>query len=187
MNHRYLVLITLFLLPMTVFAGDGSYKKTLKKWTRSGECYRYQDLHAAIIWNATLLTDEMILAQTKKYAKTYDLKSAGKAAFLESLRQKRKGGTLFFVSFYSYDRRFSDLKNPEASWDLRLETGESQIKPTHMDPIGRITPLDILLYPYVNVWSRGYYVWFPISIENLSFPVILSVYGPQASSSLTWE
>ncbi len=175
----------LVLLSSIAPAGASSYKKAVKTWSRSESTYRTSDLAATIVWEATYLSDEMLEAQAKEYIKIYHTPVAEQSAVLPQLRSKREGETLFFVSFYSNDRHFDDLLSQRAGWELRLEVNGQSIKPSHMEKTERATPLQQRMYPYLNSWSRGYYVWFPIN--DVSFPFTLSLHGPTASSSLLWK
>lgn len=161
------------------------YSKTLKKWSRSDRVFLFKELDAAILWNATLLTNELLSAQADRYAKNYDLPVNEREDFLNSLYKKRDNQVCFFVSFYSHNRHFNDLKNNQAHWDIRLQKDGVLLRPSRIEKINRATPLDEMFYPYLNPWSRGYFVWFETDL-NEEDASTLSVYGPEASSQLTW-
>lgn len=186
-NHLLWFLVALCGLAFAVHAGEGSYKKTLKKWTRTDEVYKADDFHAVIIWSATILNDRMLSAQAEKYAKAYNVGVSERDEIFEKLEKKREGGTLFFVSFYSYDRKFNDLADKRAGWDLRLEAGDSTFRPLHIEKINKPTPLDLLYFPYFDQWSTGYYVRFPAEAGMQVFPWTLAVHGPKAHSTLVWK
>lgn len=183
---RFGVLI-LCLVSLNAPAASPSYKKVLKKWTHSDTVYRARDFHAEILWSATWLNDAMLDAQAAKYAKVYDVSDSEEEEFLNGLVQKRDDSLFFFVSFYNYDRHFDDLADPRASWDIRLQAGGREFRPERMEKVNRPTPLERLFYPYLNSWSRGYYVWFPAAAGHYSPPYTLSLRGPFAVSELVWK
>lgn len=164
-----------------------SYKSTLKEWTRSAVKYRSQDLIAILQMKATLLNDTMLRAQAAKNAKTYDLIPEDREGVLTDLEQKRGDAVLFFISFYSSDRKYDDLANPRCGWDLRLENKEGIFHPERIEKVNKLSPLEIMYYPYLNPWSKGYFVWFPAEAASSSTPWVLSVHGTSAHADLTWK
>lgn len=182
----YFILGLFFFLSSAVQAKE-AYHRTLQKLTRKDQVYRSQDLKASIIWNATPLTDPLIAAQTHFYAKVYDALPEEKANLHETLLSKRGKEALFFVSFYSAERKFGDLANPKARWEVRLKMEEGVLEPSRIEKIGYPNPVEQIFYPYLTPWSRGYYVWFPIPSSGLKTPFSLSVHGAFASSTLTWK
>ncbi|MBI4412524.1 MAG: hypothetical protein HY541_08580 [Deltaproteobacteria bacterium] len=196
MPRQIILVFTFFLFiffPLGADSGGPSYKKTLKKWTHSDTVYRARDFHAEILLSATWLNDAVLNAQAAKYAQVYDVSDSEQDEFLGQLVKKRDDAVLFFVSFYHYDRHFDDLTDPQAKWDIRLEAGGGatgggrDFRPLRMEKVNRPTPLERLFYPYLDSWSRGYYVWFPREASNYSSPHTLSVHGPFASSELVWK
>lgn len=184
---KIIFLIVFLTMPLLVQGGSPSYKKILKKWTHSDGVYRSRDFHAEIIWSATWLNDPMLEAQSAQYARVYDVSNADEKEFLAALTKKRDDAVLFFVSFYHHDRHFDDLTDPRGKWDLRLHAGGEDFKPLRMEKVNRANPLERLFYPYLDSWSRGYYVWFPREAANYPSPHTLSVHGPFASSELVWK
>lgn len=182
----FFLVIFLLLPPLSSFSKSPSYKKVLKKWTRSDKVFKTKDFQAAIIWNATLLNDKVFNSQANKYEEVYEKSSSEREEYYNSLIEKREGSILFFVSFYSDDRKFDDLKNPRAKWDLRLKAGGATFEPLRIEKIRKINPLQQLFYPYMTEWSTGYFVWFPQDASRYSLPYTLSVRGPFASSQLVW-
>lgn len=170
---------------MTAQAKGPSYKKVLKEWTRNHTVYQSQDFHASILWHATLLNDEMIEAMASYYQKTYNISDEECAEVEDDFKRKQEGNLLFFVSFYTFDHSFADIQNPRAHWDLRLNVGNNSYKPLRIEKTSKLTPLLQLYFPYLDQWSKGYYVWF--SSKNKSEPLELSIHGPEAHSKLEWK
>lgn len=169
------------------FSKSPSYKRVYKKWTRSDSVFGLSDFHASILWSATLLNDQVIEAQAKKFAKAYEVPLNEKEEELKRLKEKRGDEVLFFVSFYSHDRHFNDLTNKRAKWDLRFEAGEVTYRPVRLEKFTRPNPLDKLYYPSLGPWSHGYYVWFPAEAGMRPHPWVLSVHGPKTRSKLKWK
>lgn len=180
------VIPVLLLFSFNAQAKD-SYSKILKKSSRGDEIYKVENLKAFIIWKASPLTDELIAAQTNRYAKSYDPLPEEKENFQKDLFSKRGDESLFFISFYSADRKYGDLSNPKAKWDVKLKVNGETLTASRIEKINSPNPLDLLLYPYLTPWSRGYYVWFPINASRLKTPFSLSVHGAFASSTLSWK
>lgn len=177
------LVLSLVFTPLYAVAKSTNYKKNLKKWTRSDRVYKSEDLKASIYWTATLLNNQMIHAQAQRYAEAYESSEADKQKSYQELMAKKNGQTLFFVSFYSGNKKFSDLLNPRAGWELRLESGGHTYKSVRIEKIGKTKPVDRMYFPYITPWSVGYYVWFPAAAESLT----LSVYGPDSHSTLVWK
>ncbi len=168
-------------------ASDRSYKKNLKKWSRNGTVYSLKDFRAHILWDVTFLSNSMLKSQADLYARKYELSPVEREDFLNSLYQKRGDEALFFISFYSYDPHFNDIMNQRADWDLRLEIGGEMIRPVRIEKIKRPTPLNQLFYPYLTPWSRGYFVWFPVTTDHLENGFLISLHNPKAFSKLEWR
>jgi len=180
---------TLFAInPLWSAEKSSAYKKTLKAWTRSDKVYITDNFKEAIGWNATLLNDAMLMAQANYYAKVYEISADEKQKKLDELKKKKGDEVLVFVSFFSGDRHFDDLTDERAKWDVRLEAGGVTFRPTRIEKISkRANPLDMLYFPYLNNWSRGYYFWFSPQAQLYSKPWTLSVHGPEAKSKLVWK
>lgn len=176
----------LLIISLPAQAGDRSYKKNLKKWTRSGTVYSLKDFRAEIVWDASFLSHSLLKSQADLYARTYEIPTPERENFLNSLYQKRGDEALFFISFYSYNPHYNDIANQRGDWDLRLEVGGEMIRPSRIDKIKRPTPLDRVFYPYLTPWSRGYFVWFPVNPDSLDSSFQLTIHNPRASSRLVW-
>lgn len=182
----FISLIILLLIPAVGSAKFSSYKKVLKKWSRSDKVFRSQDLQAIIIWNATLLNDQMLSSQADQFEKIYDSSQAERNVYYQKLLQKRDDSIFFFVSFYSDSRKFGDLKNPRSKWNVTLEAGGQTFEPLRIEKVKSPNPLQQKFFPYLSPWAIGYYIWFPLAAGNYSLPYSLSVHGPFGASSLSW-
>ncbi|OGQ07978.1 MAG: hypothetical protein A3G32_07570 [Deltaproteobacteria bacterium RIFCSPLOWO2_12_FULL_40_28] len=180
--------LILFLIPLVFLSysldAKENYRRVQKKLTRSDQVYRLKDLNAVILWSATYLSDELLNSEAGWIAKHYNLSQTEKADKLGELNAQKDEMGYFFVSFFSDQKKFSDLANPRDGWDLRLETAGERHKPVRIQKVKKPSPLEMKLYPYINSWSENYYVWFPI---NPSTPFQLAVYGPKGKSHLLWK
>ncbi|MBX7148226.1 hypothetical protein K1X76_04010 [bacterium] len=187
MKKLSIIFLSLFFLVPLVQAGSSSkYSKILNSNTKSDKVYRTEDLSASIIWHATMLTDEMINAQAREYARIYDLDEDKENQVLEQRRSKRDGKLLFFVSFFTSNQKFADLKDEKAGWDLRLNFGDTELKPAKIE-VANAYPLEGAFYPYHDQWSKAYYVWFDQDPKMGAQPFTLSLYGVKAKSILHWK
>ncbi len=183
MKYRFLLLLILF--PLAAQAAP-SYKKVLKKWTKSDRVYKLSDFHAVVDWSVTYLDEEMIEAQARNHSKVYKLDSSESDQLLWSLQEKEGGQTKFFVSFYTPNRKFSDLKKETAHWDVRLKADGRTFRPTKIEKTTQ-TPLQEMYYPYIlKPWATTYELYFDSTVKSLPKPWTLGVYGPEGHSELVW-
>lgn len=162
-----------------------TYHRDLKKWTRQGESFQANLFFVSVKWGATLLSREMILAQGEEVGHIYESPKE-KQKFLEEELAKLNHSTRFFVSFYGYDRKNSDLAKAISDWKLALNVNGKKYLPTTIERINKISPLEKKFYPYIDIWSNYYLVTFPVAHDELSKHITLSVHGPFGSNDLTW-
>lgn len=180
---KYLVLaVVAGILSFSSLSFAASYKSTLRKWTRSDRVYKSEDLNATLLWTATLLSPEMVAAQKGEFARVYDTQDISSMPL-----RSDEDGILFYISFYSEDSRHDDLSQKGNAWQLRLKAGDEDFAPIRVEKVDKPAPLDRLFYPYMEIWSRGYYVWFPREARHQSKPWTLSVHGPFSHSKLIWK
>lgn len=163
-----------------------AYRKAFKNVTRYDEIYQREDFYASLTWYATHLSDEFLAAQIEEVARIYDWSPSEKEKYADEQRAKFSNYTVFFVSFYAYDYKTSDLSKKDSVWSLKLETGGQRYEPVKFEAVSRPTPLDIQLYPYINPWSRHYLVYYPKFSSAPKGDLMLRVSGPYAQGSLAW-
>lgn len=173
----------------SLYRGKKAYKKVLKKWTEKDKVYQGKNFVAAIHWEVTLLSPDMIKAQSEYYQKIYQT-SEDKYNSFDQIKKDAEKYTLFFVSFYSGERKYNELSDPKAGWRIalsdRVDTYDSPI----IQKLGKHSlPLHRLFYPYQTNWSQGYYLKFPkIHIDNkLDREINLSIFSPIGNSTLIWQ
>jgi len=182
-----LAILSIFLFSPIFQLHASPYTKTIKKWTKHDEVYRVSDFSARIIWRATPINAEVSEAQTDLYQKLYESDRAEAENFTASILEKGQGDAMFFVSFYSPEKKFDDWLNPKGYWKIRLKSGDQTWDATHIERISRITPMEARLYPYLIPWATGYYVSFPVSRDRLNGDFSIAVYNPEVSSTLSWS
>ncbi|EKD41262.1 MAG: hypothetical protein ACD_73C00787G0002 [uncultured bacterium] len=185
---KYFLLVALILSSFSSFAGVKSdYKKILKKWSRHDEVYAHYDLKAAIIWDATFLSEEMLEAQADLYARQYDLDDSQKLKEWENLRSSREGKTVFFVSFFNSSKKLDDLSNPKHGWLIRLKSRGNVFEPVLIERLKRYSPEAQLFYPYILPWSVTYRVSFPPNAIVSGQKFELDVRNQLSDSHLIWD
>lgn len=181
------LLLATLLLSSGAMAGRAAFKTAFKKWTRSDELYQNLGLYASISWHATLLSEDYLIAQAHEVGRIYDYDTAQTQAYLDGEIDRARDKLLFFVSFYAFDRKNDDLAKQSSDWQLHALIDGEKIKPLKIEPIGKPSPLEKRLFPYINLWSRHYWVSFPRAISHDSTPVTLEVRGPFGHGTLSWR
>ena len=135
--------------------------KTVKKEVYDG---LYNKLTVQATWLDSLLTEAMLshnarLAQWPE--QRYREERSNRIA-------RHAENTEFFVSFYTPERKHSDLANSKTLWKIFLDVNGHRYE-------GKATKIKMLLseiqayYPHHNRWSVPYYVSFPVAtslVEN---------------------
>lgn len=137
-------------------------------------------------WHVTYLSPEFLAAQIEEVARIYDWSPSEKEKYAVAQQGKFSNYTVFFVSFYAYDYKTSDLSATDPIWSLKLEVGGQRYEPVKFESVRRPTPLDAQLYPYINPWSRHYFVFYPKFTGDERGSLTLKVNGPHAQDALSW-
>lgn len=184
----FAVLALAFLIqPASADARAPSYKKTLKKWTRGAELYQRDDFHASLTWDVSWITNDLLEAQARKYGKVYEVDESVQQEKLAEWQAHHGGGAVFLVSFYSYERREKDLSRESSVWKLKLDANGRELTPVKIEKINRKDSLLKLFYPFVNLWTHQYYVYFPEGSLSSSDKLMLSINGPTGKGKLYWN
>ncbi|MBI2974982.1 MAG: hypothetical protein HYY43_05280 [Deltaproteobacteria bacterium] len=170
----------LIILAISLDSAHASYRSTLHDWTRSGKGYAFETLGAKLIWNATMLSAEILNAQNDILIKK------GLRPYSNGVEQKKITGLRFFVSLYT-PKELKDFSLEENStWKLLLHNNGSEIQPTKIEQV-TITPTEKYFYPYLNRWSRAYLIEFPITEADLGRNPELVLRSIVAESRLKWK
>jgi len=189
-NGSSVVLLFCILFSFIIFPSDlyakKSYKRVLKSWTRQKEVYGRDDFYACMKWFVTYQSNEFVNSKIDKVTGMYKYSDQKAGQFLQAEKEKYDGYYGFYISFYAYDYRYSDLSAKDSVWELQLEVDGKQMSPAKIKKISSLTPFYRSLYPYSNVWSRHYIVYFPKKTKISNPPLTLSINGPFGHSSLKW-
>jgi hypothetical protein len=158
------------------------YKRTLRAWTRQQNIYSFETLAARVLWHATYLSPEFKDTAIEKVNEWKKLPPGEMGVHAEYLMSNESG--TFLISIYtprSYPSLTADTDN---FWEFTLDlpTGESLV-PSSIESV-RVTPREQRLFPYVNRWSKFYWVKFPAS--NLQAPFTLTLRSAGVTSFLDW-
>lgn len=163
-----------------------TYRKILKKWTRNREEYQRDDFYSSLTWYATLQSPEMIEAKSDYMSQIYAFKQEKRDELFLAEQKKFSQYTAVYLSLYSYDFKYSDITRKDAYWKLYLDVGDVRYEPVKIEKIEKLTPLYQTLYPYSDIWSRYFYVYFP-KVDYAHQQIKLIIAGPTSRSELIWE
>jgi hypothetical protein len=185
---RSIFVVSLAVLVFCACAGTRAkhvYRAVLHEWTRSGEAFQSELLFISVKWHASLLSPDLLLAQANEVGNVYQAGDE-RDAFLASESTRYRGTISFFVSFYSFEHKYSDLSREDCSWKLSLVDHGARSTPLTIQKIHTLTPLQRYLFPYVDTWSSFYIVSFPRAASTNYHGLELSIRGPDGSSHLDW-
>lgn len=172
--------------PLNKNPSKKAYRKVLKNWTRQREEFQRDDLYSSLRWYATLQSPEFIQAKSNYMNDIYLYRGEERQKLADQESQKFSAVTGFFISLYSYDYKYSDLTRKDSYWKLYLEVNGKRYEPVSIERIDKLTPLYQVLYPYSDLWSRYFYVYFPkIDMENVELKLFVA--GPTSRSELKWS
>lgn len=177
-------LAVLFLLFCASPAAAKSYRSVLNTWTKHREYFSATTLRPKIIWNATFFSPEYRRAHNTKHLKIKYLKGAEAAAYVAREEGRQAAGYEFFIALYAPKpyRHFTAEK--DSFWEAVLTTADGRmLKPVTVE-MRVITPLEEVMYPYVNRWMQGYRVVFPK--EDLGKEFTLTLRSVIGQTHLEW-
>jgi hypothetical protein len=188
MKVRFFCLIFFFAVGFVGCSGNKkspAYSHQLHHWTRAKEQFQ-KDLHfVSVKVHATLLSQDMILAQANEVAQIY-ASDVEQQKYLEQTLTETRETLTFFVSFYGYDRKYADLSRVNSSWKVYLDDRGVSLDPLKIEKIRYLTPLQRRLYPYVDTWSSFYFVTFAKNGNAAYRDLTLSIRGPDGRADLSW-
>lgn len=174
------------LQPSHAWFKKNPYTKEVKGHTRTDELYQRSDFYASISWTATLLDETFLQVITDEVGRIYDYRPAEKNSYYQDNLKRYEEGTVFFLSFYAYEKNVVDLTQKYPTWKIRLEVDGKRYDPIRVQKIGKPDVLTALLFPYVKPWANHYYLYFPKLNLGESHGVTLTVDGPNAHGKLVW-
>ena len=174
-----LVALVLGLIGCTTVARH--YRSALHKSHRHAEVFDFNSLRAELIWDAVLATPEMRAAWVEREAQlrhmgTTEVKRLGREMLDEP-------GTNFYINVFA-PRDVKDLLSAKTYWRLELQDASGGIYAPRQIVEVPISQLDRKMFRFLNRWSKAYLVQFP---ETHSYPLALTLYGLNATSTLRWK
>ncbi len=161
MGKRFtLLFLTLAVLVASMPAWAG-YRGELRRATKKGQLYNTDYMDADIIWHATYYSDRFREALEKRYVKMYRLTPEEEQRFHDEQEFERSKGIEFFISIYT-KKNYRDFSiDPESFWKVYLTTASGrEVRPIEIEKIPP-GPLENVLYPHLDRWSKAYRVTFP--------------------------
>jgi hypothetical protein len=136
------------------------YEKTVVDKTRKIEIYDglYNKLTVQATWLDSLLTDYN-LSHSARLSQWNESKYREERA---KRVNKNAENTEFFVSFFTPEKKHSDLSNQKNIWKVFLDVNGQRYE-------GKTAKIKLLLsevqaqFPHHNRWSTPYYVSFPVA------------------------
>lgn len=159
-----------------------NYEDLVLKKTKKTEVY--DGLYNKLTISATWLDSEMSQGELAHNARVSQWQEAKYKEEKEKVIAKHTVSTEFFVSFYTPERKHSDLSQNKNLWKLFLDVNGQRYE-------GKATKIKSMLsevqalYPLHNRWSVPFIVIFPVAtsaIENK--PAVFTVTGPLGSAQL---
>jgi hypothetical protein len=135
----------------------GPYGRALEKATRRTGLYSGLETRAFV--RATYLSPEFVAAQATELSRVRAEPPAQAAARLARMLDENKVPS-FFVALYTPARDWNDLQEPNSVWRLAVDLGHGQIDRPKVVRVERHDPELLGLYPYLDVYSVGYFVRF---------------------------
>lgn len=164
---------------------ESDYYKIIENYTEDAQ--EYDGLQNTLELSSTILNSPVLEAQAKRKATlmNWDLAQYEKELLASKLNSKTKVD--FFVSFYTPDRKNTDLSRNETLWKIYLLNNGKKIE-------GKVSKLNLLyseiqsLYPQFNRWSNAYIVSFPAALADIEqFDSSLVISGPLANQTLKFK
>ncbi len=161
------------------------YEKLAERKTKKVEIY--QGLQNTLTVAATWLDSEMssgTLSHSARLAQWQEPKYKEERYRVVARHTDR---TEFFVSFYTPERKLSDLANKKNLWKIYLDVNGQRFEGTATKVKQLLTEIQAI-YPQHNRWSYPFIVSFPVSTaltENKT--AVLTLTGSAGSAQLKFE
>ena len=179
---KFLVLF-LMIFSFAGCAGGVQYNQQLYKWTRKSNLYSFNTLDVRILFRATYLSDEFRNAAKLRIDEWMKTTSADYIPDVNYLNSYESGQ--FLVSIYT--PKFYPKITDKSShfWEFRLELEDGRMIAPQSVTTVEVTEREIRLFPYMNRWSKFYYVKFPVA--SLKPPFQLALRSAGGTSILKWK
>jgi hypothetical protein len=146
--------------------GGFSYEQTVSKWTQGDSAY--DNLHASFRIKVTLLSRELVEKQLdldkNLYKWTPEQFESEKQKALYDLQSQ----TTVLVSLYTQKDEDNTLDKSHTPWNMFLEINGKRYTANQVKRIYENRVVLINKYPYLDPWSRNYFVKFPLPTDDTS-------------------
>ena len=161
------------------------YESLVAKKTKKVEVYDglYNTLTVSATWVDSVMS-QGTLAHNARMSQWQEYKYKEEKS---KVIEKHTNNTEFFISFYTPERKHSDLSSRKTSWKIFLDVNGQRYE-------GKATKIKWILseiqalYPFHNRWSYPYTVLFSVptsEVENK--PATLTITGTIGSAQLKFE
>jgi hypothetical protein len=162
------------------------YKSVVSAWTKKDEAYN--NFSASYQVTAILLSREVVEAQVRLDADRFKWSQDE----IQTARQKALGDlqneTTFLLSLYTDKDEDNNLEKSNPAWNLFLDINGRRVPPQSVKRVYENRQSLIQKYPAINVWSRNYYVKFPVPSDDASRgDTALNLAGPLGSAHLKFK
>jgi hypothetical protein len=143
---------------------EDEYNQVIENFTQQAQ--EYDGLQNTIEFHATLLNSRAIEAQTLRKASILQWEKGKYDSELKSRLTKANENTEVFVSFFTPERKNTDLARSETLWKIFLVSKDNRYE-------GKAEKINLLiseiqsLYPHHNRWSNAYLIKFPVSVSEV--------------------
>ena len=162
------------------------YKSVVDAWTKKDEDYK--NFSAAYQVTAILLSREVVEAQVRLDADRFRWSQEE----IQSAREKALGDlqtqTTFLLSLYTDKDEDNNLEKSNPAWNMFLDVNGRRVAPQSVKRVYENRQSLTQKYPGINVWSRNYYVKFPVPSDDASRgDTALNLAGPLGSAHLKFK
>ncbi len=159
------------------------YEGILKRWTTRDEAY--QDYSQSYIVLATMISRELKERQINSEADHMHWTPSERQENLQKASYDLQTNTTFFVSLYTQNDVDNNLDKKDSIWNIFLDVNGKRVQPTSIKKIYENKAVLQTKYPYLDPWSKNYYVTFPVPADSVSDALPqMTIAGPFGASHL---
>lgn len=164
---------------------EREYEHTIEEGTQREQLY--SSLQNILEIHATLLNSKVTHAILDQNARLYLWDITKYAEEQKKFKESAQSETIFFVSFYTPERKHDDLSKSKSLWKIFLDVKGRRYEGTATKI--KLTTTEIRsIYPFHNRFSTGYFIKFPVPMEaNEGHTMKLTLTGAVGSLSLVYS
>lgn len=161
------------------------YESVLDSWTRKGE--DYNNFEASFQVTAVLLSRELTEEQIKLDATRFNWSDEETQTARQKALDELQKETTFMVSLYTGRDEDNNLDKSNPAWNLYLNVHGKRTTPQLVKRVYENRVGFMQKYPGSNVWTRNYYVKFPVPSDDASAGgAELAISGPLGNAHLKY-